>query len=601
MRDASANSHHNNHGPSELDEALAHSRSAFTVVVVFSLVINVLMLTGSIYMLQVMDRVLSTGHTETLTFLTIMAGFTILVMCLLDTLRTAVTIRIGGWLNDRLGPVFLETGVRARLKGAADGVQPLRDVSQLQAFIANQGLIAFFDSPWVPFFVVVIWVLHPLLGSFALCSALMLLGLTIANQQVTQKPTEAASRAQIDATRLAEVTIRNAEVVQAMGLLPAMIERWRMVNEAATAALRMAGQAGGVVISLTKFVRFFVQIAILGIGAWLVIKHEITAGGMIAASILLARALAPVELAIGAWKNFMIARLAYKRLKAHIESYPPVPPRMRLPAPVGRLTVHDLSCSAPGSGHMILTNVSFELEPGEALAVIGPSGVGKSTLCRLLVGLAEPAAGEVRLDGSDIRHWHPEQLGQHIGYLPQDVELFAGTVRENIARMGPADDNQVTEAATAAHAHDVIQRLPQGYDTQIGIDGLGLSGGQRQRVGLARAMFGDPCLVVLDEPNANLDQAGEAALGEAICEFKARGCARVIVGHRHSTLEQADKILLLEEGMVAMFGPRDEVLETLSRERDGNESNEAPAGCSSITRMNGAAHDQGRGAVAGAP
>jgi PrtD family type I secretion system ABC transporter len=566
------------HGASELDAALANTNSAFAVVAIFSLVINVLMLTGSIYMLQVMDRVLSSGHTETLLFLTMMAGFAILVMCVLDTLRTAVTIRIGGWLNDRLGPVFLGTGVRARLKGAADGAEPLRDVSQLRAFIANQGLIAFFDSPWVPFFVVVIWVLHPLLGSFALFSALLLLGLAIANQQVTQKPTEAANRAQIDATRLAEATIRNAEAVQAMGLLPAMTERWRRVNEAATEALRTAGEAGGVVISLTKFVRHFVQVAILGLGAWLVVKHEITAGGMIAASILLGRALAPVELAIGAWKNFIVARLAYKRLKAHIERYAPEPPRVRLPAPSGRLTVHDLSYLAPGSGQLILGNLSFDVEPGEALAVIGPSGAGKSTLCRLLVGLAEPAAGEVRLDGSDVRHWDPAQLGRHIGYLPQDVELFDGTVRENIARMGPADDCEVTEAAIAARAHPVIQGLPQGYDTRIGADGIGLSGGQRQRVGLARAMFADPRIVVLDEPNANLDEAGEAALVEAIWELKARCCALVIVGHRPSTLEAADKILLLRQGSVAMFGPRDEVLDALSGGADNGDSNHAHGG-----------------------
>jgi len=596
MRHATENSPRN--GPSELDEALAHTRSAFTVVAIFSLVINVLMLTGSLYMLQVMDRVLSSGHTETLVFLTIMAGFAILVMCLLDTLRTAMTIRIGGWINDRLGPVFLETAVRARLKGAVDGAQPLRDVLQLQAFIANQGLTAFFDSPWVPFFVVVIWVLHPLLGSFALISALLLLGLTIANQQVTQKPAEAASRAQIDAIRLAEATIHNAEVVQAMGLLPAMTGRWRTVNEAATAALRMAGQAGGVVISLTKFVRFFVQIAILGIGAWLVIKHEITAGGMIAASILLARALAPVELAIGAWKNFMTAWLAYKRLKVHIESYPPEPPHTRLPAPIGRVSVHNLSYFAPGSGQKILGNVSFEVEPGEALAVIGSSGAGKSTLCRLLVRIDEPAAGEVRLDGLDIRHWDPEQLGHHIGYLPQNVELFAGTVRENIARMGPADDAHVTEAAAAARAHDVILRFPQGYDTYVGVDGLGLSGGQRQRVGLARAMFGDPRLVVLDEPNANLDQAGEAALAEAICELKARGCAVVIVGHRPSTLEQADKILLIEEGMATMFGARDEVLDALSGQTCPVDSDDALPPRNSITRTNGAPHTFDRGTEA---
>ena len=363
---------------------------------------------------------------------------------------------------------------------------------------------------------------------------------------------------------IADVTIRNAEVVTAMGFLPAMIERWREANTAVADGYRIAGETAGHILSITKFVRYGVQIAILGAGAWLVVQNAITTGTMIAASILLGRALAPVEMALGGWKSFISARLAYRRLKSHLALYGPKPEAALLPQPLGHLSVEGLSYEAPSNGAPILKNVSFELEPGQALAVIGASGAGKSTLCRLLVGLAPPTHGEVRLDGSPLQQWRRDQLGRSLGFLPQEVELFPGTVFENIARMGPASDADVLEAAVRSHAHPMILRLPQGYDTFIGDGGVRLSGGQRQRIGLARALFGGPCLVVLDEPNANLDQAGEAALAEALKDMKKRGCALIIVGHRPSTLAQADKILVLEDGAVSMFGDRDFVLDAWS-------------------------------------
>lgn len=551
-------------GQNELREALQQTKSAFRIILLFSLVINLLMLVAPIYMLQVYQRVLGSGHVETLLFLTLMAAGAILVMSVLDTLRTSLTIRIGCWLNNRLGPVYLDTGVRGRLAGDPTGAQSLRDISQIQSFISTQGLTAFFDSPWVPIFILIIWMLHPLLGVVALVSALLLLGLSIANDLVTRKPTVEANKFQMQAMHLAEATVRNAEVVRAMGLLPAMVERWRGVNSVSVEALRAAGEAGGIIMALTKFVRFFVQIAILGTGAWLVIQQQLTPGGMIAASIMLGRALAPVEMAIGAWKNFMAAKIAYGRLVDQIENHPADAPRTILPEPEGRLEINGLSYAIPGTGQLLLSNINFNVEPGEAIAVIGPSGAGKSTLCRLLVGLAPPAVGEVRLDGSDVRHWDPCQLGQYIGYLPQDVELFGGTVRENIARMGEATDEQVIRAAQLAQAHQMIQRLPAGYDTETGDSGVRLSGGQRQRIGLARAVFGTPKLLVLDEPNANLDQVGESALAEAISNLKAQGCALIIVGHRPSTLAEADKVLVIKDGVQAMFGPRDEILQRLT-------------------------------------
>lgn len=548
----------------ELATALASCRSAFSIAFLFSLVINLLMLSSPIYMLQIYDRVLTTGSIETLLFLTLIVGSALLLMCGLDTLRGSMLVRTGCWLSERLAPVYLECGMRARLAGDPSGAQPLRDVTQIQNFIGAQALVAFFDTPWVPIFVAIIWVLHPVLGGVALVSAILLLILGYLNERATRGPSEEANKMQIGCLQQADVSIRNADIVTAMGMVPTVVERWRRANAPVNAALRSIGERSGTLISITKFTRHFVQIAILGVGAWLVTKSELTAGGMIAASILLARALAPLEMAIGAWRNFMSARLAYDRLKLHLQNYPPLAPRTKLLAPEGLLEVEHLTWGPPGA-QPILRGVSFRVEPGEAVAIIGPSGAGKSTLCRFLVGLTQPGAGTVRLDGSELRHWDPFQLGRHVGFLPQDVELFPGTIRENIARMmQDEDDEAVLRAARLAHAHELIQRLPEGYDTLIGQGGVILSGGQRQRIGLARAVYGDPSLIVLDEPNANLDQSGEAALTAALRELKACGAALVIVGHRPSTLAEADKVLLMQRGTVALFGPRDEVLEKIS-------------------------------------
>ncbi|UEM24581.1 type I secretion system permease/ATPase (plasmid) [Skermanella mucosa] len=549
----------------DLKQALSACRSAFLVVALFTLIINLLMLTSPIYMMQVYNRVLTTGRIETLLLLTGLAAAALLLLGALDTLRTAVTVRIGGWLNSRLGPVLLSASVRARLQGDPAGAQPLRDLAQIQNFIATQGLTVFFDAPWTPIFIGLIWILHPTLGMVAVGSACVLLVLSVANDLMTREPNKAASAAQIIANQRAEAAIRNAEVVRAMGMLPALTERWRDVNGKSLDATRRAAECGGVLVGLTKFLRFFVQIAILGIGAFLVLRAELTPGAMIATSILLGRALAPIELAMSAWRNFASSLIAFNRLRDRLKAFPAEPQRIRLPSPAGHIKFKDVTYYPVGSKTPVLQRVSFEAEPGEVIAVIGPSGGGKSTLCRLLVGIAVPQSGEVRLDNSLLGHWNADELGRHIGFLPQDVELFAGTVRENIARMEDADDESVLEAAKLAHAHEMIQRLPDGYETQIGDGGVRLSGGQRQRIGLARAIFGDPKLIVLDEPNANLDQSGEAALAAAVSELKERAGAIVIVGHRPSTLAQADKILLLKDGRVEIFGPRDEVLQRLRK------------------------------------
>lgn len=551
-------------GRTVLQSTLAECGSAFWTVAIFSFVINALMLATPLYMLQVMDRVLRSGKVETLLLLTLIAGAAVLIMSMLDTLRSSIAMRAGSWINDKLGPVYLESSCKAQIRGDISGAETLRDLSYIQGFVATQGMAAFFDSPWVPIFVVFIWFMHPYLGMIALGSSLLLLLISYITEEMTHEPNAAADGTQIEIMRLADITIRNAEVVQAMGMMPAMVRRWRALNSVATDATHAAGDMSGYMLTISKFLRSFVQIAILGMGAWLVVDNLITPGAMIAAAILLGRALAPVEMAIAGWTSFISARLAYQRLKEHIEAYPPEAPRTLLPEPEGQLTVHNVSYAVPETGHAILKDVSFEVSPGEVLAIVGPSGVGKSTLCRLLVGLSEPSEGMLRLDGSDLHHWDRTQLGRLIGYLPQEVELFPGTVHENISRMRPARDEEVLEAAKLAHVHSMVQQLPMSYETVIGTGGVRLSGGQRQRVGLARAIFGDPHLVVLDEPNANLDQAGEAALAQALKNLKGRQCAVVVVGHRPSTLAQADKLLVLQDGSVALFGPRDEVLKAWS-------------------------------------
>lgn len=547
----------------DLQQAVADCRSMIWMLGFFSLAINILMLASPIYMLQVYDRVMVTGNVNTLVMLTGLTAAALLLLGLLDSARNSMTVRMGCWFADRLGPVYLASSVRARLLGDGSGALPLRDIAQVQSFIVSPGMTVFFDAPWTPVFLALIWMLHPALGMLATGSAVVLLVLGVLNEASTRGAMQTSNLAQIAATQQAEATIRNAEVVRAMGMLPALIERWRDLNENATTALKLANERNGLLLGFSKFARLFMQSAILGLGAYLVLGGELSGGAMIAASILLGRALAPIEMMMSTWRNFGLARLAYGRLKTRLKMMPEEPRRTRLPVPTGLVKVDRVTFTPPGAAAPVLQQVSFEARPGEAIAVIGPSASGKSTLCRVLTGIAHPGAGEIRLDGSELAHWEPDELGCHLGYLPQDVELFSGTVRENIARMGPVDDRAVVEAAMMAHAHEMIQHLPEGYDTPLGDGGMRLSGGQRQRIGLARAVYGAPRLIVLDEPNANLDQVGEAALSATIEEMKQRGSTLLIVGHRPSTLAQADKILLIKEGRVELFAPREEALRRL--------------------------------------
>lgn len=558
-----------------LTEALRRTYRAFAVVALFSLFLNLLVLAAPIYMLQVYDRVLSSYKAETLIMLTVILAAAFAAWAALDGLRTGISVRLGGWLTQNVGPAFLESGVRARMAGEAGGAKSFRDLTKVQSFIGAQGMNALFDAPWAPIFITVIWLLHPWLGVFALCSALLLLGLSVLNAVLTRGPLERAENCEDAAMRTADSTLRNAETVTAMGMLPTLTARWRRQNADTEREVRLTHQRSGVVGSTVKFFRSFLQSAILGLGAYLVIRHELTPGTMIAASILLGRALAPVDQAIGTWKSFDSARHAYKRLKEHADEYPPVSRRVSMPAPRGGLEVEGLNVVV--GDRMVIYDVSFAVPPGEAVAVIGPSAAGKSTLCKAIVQILETEAGSIRLDGVEMRLWNQDELGRFIGYLPQDGGLFAGTVQENIARMQESSGASVIEAAQLAHAHELIGKLPEGYETKLGEGGRGLSGGQKQRVGLARAVFGVPPLIVLDEPNANLDQAGEAALAESILELKKRGCTLLIVGHRPSTIAQADKVLLLNDGQVQAFGPRNEVLERMHEVSRPRPAAEQPA------------------------
>ena len=553
-------------GDQLLTVALSRCRRPLYWIAGFSLVINILMLTSSLYMMQVFDRVLASGSLGTLLFLTLAAAGALGLMSLLDFVRSRILSGLGEWINRRLGPVTLERSLESVLAGRNDRSDALRDLETLRGFFGG-GVTFLFDAPWVPVYIAVIYLLHPVLGHTAVAAAIILFILALANNSLTAKPLAAANNSGRRAMRTADAALRNAEAVEAMNLMPGIIRRWEQDQSAMLENQASVARTGAMLLDTTKFIRQMVQISILGLGAWLVVKHELTGGAMIAGSIILSRALQPVEQAISGWKQVSNTRAAKKRLKEFFNRPQRRPSGLSLPAPTGRLIVDNLVFRHPNSAKPILKGISFDARPGEAVAVIGPSAAGKSTLARMLVGLHPPTAGTVRLDGAEIFTWRRDEIGGYLGYLPQDVELFAGTVADNIARLRQPDASAVVAAAQLADCHDMILRLPSGYDTEIGDGGAMLSGGQRQRIGLARALYGNPKLVILDEPNASLDIEGDDALNQAIAAMKEKGTTVIVIGHRPSTLSQVERILLLRDGRVGMFGPRAEVIEALKRQR----------------------------------
>jgi ATP-binding cassette subfamily B protein/ATP-binding cassette subfamily C protein len=547
-----------------LANALGTCRGAFVAVVIFTMCINLLMLSAPIYMLQVFDRVLSSRSTDTLVLLTLIVGVALATLAILEVARNQVMIRISDWLENRLGSSILAGSVEAALQhGGAPSAQGLRDLSTFKTFLTGPGMFPILDAPWTPIFLGVIFMLHPVLGWMSLAGAVALFSLALINKMATRELVAKASALSIRAFQDAEAVVRNADVVNSMGMRSNLIGRWQRKNGEMLTLQAQASKRGGGITAVSKFLRFVLQIGIMGGGAWLVIQNEMTAGAMIAGSILMGRALAPVEQAIGSWRSAIAARGAYERVKQQLALTADDAAQMSLPGPSGRLTVEGVTYFHQGATEPVLRNIAFRLEPGEALGLVGPSAAGKTTLARLLVGNIAPRAGAVRLDGVDIAQWDGEDLGKHLGYLPQDVELFAGTVRENIARMGEGKAEDVVAVAKLAGVHDMILRLSAGYETEIGDSGAALSGGERQRVGLARALYGAPKFVVLDEPNASLDNVGEEALVQAIATLKKRGITQVIIAHRPSILRHVDKILVMRDGAVQMFGPREEVLKKL--------------------------------------
>lgn len=552
----------------EIMEVLTSFKSTFKTVGVFSAIINMLMLGPSLYMLQIYDRVLQSSSTMTLYMLTLLMLGAYAVMALLEFIRSFVLIRLGAKLDMQMNKRIYTAAFEQNLKKAGGNAgQALNDMTTIRQFLTGNGLFAFFDAPWFPIYIIIIFIFDTYLGVFALCAVALMFILAYANEVVSRKPLAEASVMAIASSNLATNNLRNAEVISAMGMLPNLMGRWFKLQ---TKFLQLQGEASeksGRITAMSKFVRVSVQSLVLGFGAMLVIDGEMTPGMMIAGSILLGKATGPIDQLIGVWKQWNSVKSSYERLNELLAANPRKEEGMDLPAPIGKLDVESVTAAPPGSQVAVIKALSIQLMPGDVLGVIGPSGSGKSTLARLLVGIWPAAMGKVRLDGSDVFTWNKAKLGPSIGYLPQDIELFAGTVAENIARFGEVDSEKVILAAKRTGVHDMILHLPQGYDTLLGDAGAGLSGGQKQRIGLARAMYNDPSFIVLDEPNSNLDDIGEQALVSAVNELRQMGKTIVLITHRTSVLGVTNKLLLLNEGAAQAFGPRDQVLAALNQAR----------------------------------
>ena len=550
---------------SELACALRSCKGAFKTVGYFSAIINLMLLVPSLYMLQVYDRVLASRNQTTLLMLTIMVLGAFAFMSLLEFVRSFVLIRVGAKLDMALNQRIYTAAFEQNLKKAGGNAgQALQDLTTVRQFVTGNALFAFFDAPWFPFYLVVIFLFDSSLGVFALCGITVLIALAYVNEVASRKPMVEAGNMAIAAGNLATNNLRNAEVIEAMGMLPNLMARWYKLHGRFLQLQAEASEKTAVITAFTKFFRVSLQSLILGFGALLVLDGKITGGMMIVSSILMGRTLSPVEQLIGVWKTWSSTRSAYSRLNDLLAANPARHTGMALPKPQGRISVEGVTAGPPGSHLAVIKNLSFAIVPGDILGIIGPSGSGKSTLARLLVGVWPSAMGTVRLDGADMYQWNKNELGPHIGYLPQDIELFGGTVSENIARYGDIDSGKVIEAAKRAAVHDIILQFPQGYDTLLGDGGAGLSGGQKQRIGLARAMYDDPSLLVLDEPNSNLDDAGEQALVAAMVDFKTRGKTVVLITHRTSAIGVTNKLLLLQGGVAHRFGPTAEVLTELT-------------------------------------
>lgn len=551
----------------DIKALLSRFRTGWYSVAAFSVAANLLMLAPSLYMLQVYDRVLASGNVFTLVMLSLMIVGLLALMGALDYARSAVIIQIGARFDAALAGRVHEAAFQRGLAGVpANAGQAVNDLNTVRQFLTGSAVFAFFDAPWFPLFLLVMFLFHPWMGTLALAGTIILVALAWLNEQVSCKLLAEAGGLSVRAGVEAEGQLRNAEAIQAMGMLDRLRARWQRLHVGYVRRQGLASQRSAMIASLSKTVRMALQSLVLGQGAWLVLQSHVSAGMMIAGSILMGRVLSPIDQVIGAWRQWAGTRLAWRRLQELLTTYPKPSTGLTLPDPTGALRLEGVTVTPPGAAQPTLVNVSFALEPGQVLGVVGPSGAGKSTLARLVAGVWPARLGTARLDGADLKQWERARLGEWLGYVPQDVELFSGTVAENIARFpGPDSDGEglarrVIDAARLAGAHDMILALPRGYDTPLGAGGQGLSGGQRQRIALARALFGTPRLVVLDEPNASLDDAGEQALLDALGRLREIGATVVLVTHRPKVLAATTHLLLLRDGRAQRFGATHDVL-----------------------------------------
>jgi ATP-binding cassette subfamily C protein EexD len=552
-----------------LQNALKACRDSFISVGCFSLFINALMLVPIFYMLQVYGRVLSSRSLTTLAMLTLIMTLLVITLGSLEWVRSRIMVRVSTRLDVLLSrQVYKASFKRALDSGGMDAsAQSLNDLTGLRQFLSGNGLFAFFDAPWLPIYIAVMFLFHPWFGWVATGSALLLLLLAFINERLTGPALAQANKEHIGATLYTTKNLRNAEVIESMGMLETLMDRWGRRQRNVLLLQSRASDRGAIVSTISKSFRILVQSLVLGLGAYLAVEQQLGVGLVFAGSVLLGRALAPIDLIIGSWKGFIAARSQYSRLNDILDKQLAQPERMSLPAPQGHVQVENLVVTAPGSKTPIIKNISFSVPAGCMVGIIGPSAAGKSTLARALMGVWVPQHGVVRLDGADISAWDKHELGPHIGYLPQDIELFEGSVSENIARFAEVDSEKVILAARTAGVHEMILLLPDGYDTVIGSEGVMLSGGQRQRIGLARALYGTPRLIVLDEPNSNLDEVGDRALAAAIQQLKRTGATLFVITHRTNIVSQLDRLMVMTDGVISLYGPRDHVLAKLNAQQ----------------------------------
>lgn len=549
-----------------LELALRRSRRAFAWASIIGFLINLLVLTVPLYMMQIFDRVVISKSFSSLAYLTLIAVCALAVYGIFETLRGRILAKTSVWIENAVAPRLLRLSIEASLSGHPYKSEALRDLTTMRQFLGGGGMLALLDAPWAPLFLLLIFMLHPMLGILSIVGGVVLFVLAWFTERSSHADLRAANKLSVQSFRTADMAIRNAEVVEAMGMATAVIARWLSLSCQTTDLQSVASDRVAAIHSASKALRLILQIAVLGTGSFLVVAGDLSGGAMIAASTIMARALAPVEMAIGSWRQATSALDAYRRLQKFLTAVRPRRNSIELPRPQGLLTVENLGYTVPGMPRPIVSDVSFQLDPGVALGIIGPSAAGKSSLIRLLTGAMRPTRGSVRLDSAELWSWDRELVGQHVGYLPQDIELFDGTVADNIARLAAGDSRAIVAAAVAAGAHEMILRLPAGYETDIGETGVRLSGGQRQRIGLARALYGSPALVLLDEPNSNLDADGEQALNEGIRKMKESGATVVVVGHRPSIMVHMDRLLVMHDGRIQVYGSKKDVLDQLARQ-----------------------------------